>query len=122
MTMRKNGMGKNLFIIFLILFSSFQVYQLQFSETARIEKNLKNFEQMESFHSSEVDESDLKNIERRESGYQFTVLTKKEVGGYRELGKVQMSNAEGVLIHTFTLLKNENRYMVHMRGVYMSID
>ncbi|MDO4719376.1 MAG: hypothetical protein Q4A78_01820 [Peptostreptococcaceae bacterium] len=122
MTARKSGMGKNVFIIFLILFGFFQAYQLQFSETARIEKNLKSFERMRSFHSLEVDESDLKNIERRGSGYQFTVLTKEEVGGYQELGKVQMNDAEGGLIHTFTLLKNENRYMVHMRGIYMSMD
>ena len=115
-------MRRMVVIIFLIFFASFLFYQFQFSESARIQKNLKEFELTKKFHSSEVDVLDLNNIERRPSEYQFTVLLKNEVVNYKTLGAVQMHKADGSLINTFILLKDENVYAVYMRGIYMSID
>lgn len=115
-------MRRILVITFLIFFVSVLFYQFQFSESAKIQNNLKELELAKEFHSSEVDVLDLKNIERKASGYQFTVLSKNEIANYKTLGAVQMHTADGSLINTFILLKDENVYAVYMRGIYMSID
>ncbi|MDO4793850.1 MAG: hypothetical protein Q3993_06670 [Filifactor alocis] len=104
-------------LCFLLIF-----YQLQFSESARIQKNLSDFGKTKSLYSSEVEPSDLKNIERSEGGYPFTVLKKNEVQDPKKLGIVEMKGKEESLINTFTLFKSEDGYVVYMRGIYMSIN
>lgn len=114
---------KHLLYIFPGLLSILLIfYQLQFSESARIQKNLSDFGKTKSLYSSEVDPSDLNNIERSESGYQFTVLKKNEVQDPKKLGIVEMKDNEDASINTFTLFKKEDSYVVYMRGIYMSID
>lgn len=115
-------MRNKVVVILLILVGSLLIYQLQFSESARIQKNLSDFGKTKSLYSSEVDPSDLNNIERGESGYQFTVLKKNQVADYKSAGLVEMKGTEDASIDTFTLFKKEDSYVVYMRGIYMSID
>ncbi|MDO5714483.1 MAG: hypothetical protein Q4Q07_08630 [Tissierellia bacterium] len=122
--MNRVEVDRRVLIAFILLICSFTIiiYQLRYSESARIEENLKDFGNMETFLSSKVSQIDIEKIARRDNGYSFTIINKGKVEEFQELGKVFMVDKNGELINYFTLFRNNEKYLIYMRGIYMSMD
>lgn len=109
--------------ILLVICSLFIIiYQLNFSESSRIKKNLDDFSIVESFFSSTVSQIDIKKIFRESKNYSFTIVNYKDVGNFQKLGKVYLFDKKGDLIGYFFLLKNDREYLVYMRNIYMAMS
>ena len=97
------------------------IYQLKYSESARVKENLDDFSKMENLISVEVSKKDIKNIFKPDKDYSFTVIPKDEEN-LQKLGKVDIVNNEEKLVGSFVLFKDKDEYVVYMRDIYMSID
>lgn len=117
-------MNKRVLIVLLLVVSSLAIfiYQFKYSKSTKISENLKDFSKMESFLSSEVDEKDLNKIGRKENDYSFTVVNKEDVHNFQKLGNVSMVDKNSDLINSFILFKDNEKYLVYMRKIYMIID
>lgn len=106
--------------ILLVICSQFIIiYQLNFSESSRIKKNLDDFSIVESFFSPTISQIDIKKIYRENKNYSFTIVNYKEADKFQELGKVYLFDKKGDLIGYFFLLKKDGEYLVYMRNIYM---
>lgn len=109
--------------LLLIICSIFIVtYQLNYSVSAKIIANLKNFSNVHTFFSPKVSHSDIKRITKEDNSYSFTIVERKNIGHLKELGKVFMFDKDGDLINHFVLFKQKEKYLIYMRGIYMSIN
>lgn len=117
-------MNRRVLIVLLLVVSSLAIfiYQFKYSESTKISENLKDFSKMESFLSSEVGEIDLNKIGRKENDYSFTIVNKEEVHNFKKLGNVSMVDKNSDLINSFILFKDNEKYLVYMRKIYMIID
>lgn len=114
---------KNFLILSLIVFSFIiVVYQLKFSESARIKNNLKDFSKIEDFFTNEVSKEDIEEIKRKDLSYSFTILKQKDIKQAKKLGKVYILDKTGNKFNSFILFNNDDKYIVYMRNIYMSID
>lgn len=122
--MNKVNRSRRILISSLLVMTSLFIiiYQLKFSESARIGENLKNFDRVKDFFSTEVDKKDIENIKRDDNSYSFTIEDKDTMDNFRKLGRVDMLDGDGDLISDFILLKNNDDYVIFMRNVYMSVD
>ena len=107
----------------LIICSIFIViYQSNYSVSAKTIANLKDFDNVNTLFSIKVSPSDLKIITKEDNNYSFTIIDSKNVDNFKELGKVFMFDKNGDLINHFLLYKQQEKYLIFMRGIYMSID
>lgn len=122
--MNEVKLNRRVLIGLLLVICSFTIfiYQLKYSESAKIKENLKDFSKMESFFSSEVDQIDIKKINRKGNAYSFTIVNGEEVNNFQKLGNVFMVDKNGDLISSFVLFKEHEKYLVYMRDIYMIID
>ena len=107
----------------LIICSIFIViYQSNYSVSAKTIANLKDFDKVNTLFSIKVSHSDIKKITKEDNKYSFTIIDNKNVDNFKELGKVFMFDKDGDLINHFLLYKQKEKYLIFMRGIYMSID
>ena len=107
----------------LIICSIFiKTYQSNYSVSAKTIANLKDFDIVNTFFSTKVSHSDIKKITKEDNKYSFTIIDRKNVDNLKELGKVFMFDKDGDLINHFLLYKQKEKYLIFMRGIYMSID
>lgn len=99
----------------------FNIYQLNFSQRVRIQKNMEDFQRVKSFTSSEVSQVDIDKIYRAGNTYSFTIGT-KEISNFQKIGKVDMYDKNGDRFNSFILFKDHEEYLVYIRNLYMSID
>ncbi|WP_213974689.1 hypothetical protein [Tepidanaerobacter acetatoxydans] len=111
---RRALVGLLLVICSLIIF----IYQLKYSESAKIKENLNDFSKVESFFSSEVDRIDIKKIDRKGNASSFTIVNEEEVNNFQKLGNVFIVDKNGDLISSFVLFKEHEKYLVYMRYIY----
>lgn len=98
------------------------IYQSNYSFSAKTIANLKDFDIVNTFFSIKVSPSDIKRITKEDNKYSFTIIDSKNVDNFKELGKVFMFDKNGDLINHFLLYKQQEKYLIYMRGIYMSID
>ena len=107
----------------LIICSIFiKTYQSNYSVSAKTIANLKDFDKVNTLFSIKVSHSDIKKITKEDNKYSFTNIDNKNVDNVKELGKVFMFDKNGDLINNFLLFKQKEKYLILMRGIYMSID
>lgn len=121
--MNKSKNKSFLISLSLIICSIFIVtYQLKYSVSAKTKANLKDFSNVNTFFSVKVSHSDIKRITKEDNTYSFTIIDSKNVDNFKELGKVFMFDNDGDLINHFLLYKQKEKYLIYMRGIYMTID
>lgn len=116
--------SKRNIIALILLVCSFVIvtYQVKYSESAKINKNLKDFDNAESFFSSDVNQTDIKKIDRKGNNYSFTIEDVENIEKLQKLGKVYMVDKNGNVINAFNLFKQGGKYVIYMRGIYMSVN
>ncbi len=109
-------------ILLLIVSLSLLVYQLGYSESARVKRNLDDLSRAESFYSSDLDPLELSKIERGDRSYSFRIMNREEVKNFKKLGQVFILDESGDKVSSFVLFKNGQEYLFQMRSVYMLMD
>ncbi|MEY8417462.1 hypothetical protein AAK964_14345 [Tissierella praeacuta] len=115
-------MNKKYLLIFLIISSlTIFIYQLGYSETIRLKKNLDGFDSVLSLLSRKVSEKYLNNIYKEDKDYSFRGLRDRDMENFQELGLVDIIGENVKLINSFILFKDHEGYYIHMRNIYMSL-
>ncbi len=116
--------NKSVVIALLLIICSIGIliYQLNYSESVRIKRNLSDFSQSRNFSSSKVLADDIESIYRKNNDYSFTIASKETAKSFQKIGKILMLDKHGEVINQFVLFKDKEKYLVYMRGVYMIVD
>lgn len=114
---------RNILAFLLVLLSIFLIiYQFNYSVSAKIKKNLKDFSKVETFVGQNVNDLDIRRFAKDDNSYSFTILDSKIVPNFKKIGKIFMYDKEENLINDFILFTDGEKYMIYMRGIYMVLD
>lgn len=114
---------RNILAFLLVLLSIFLIiYQFNYSVSAKIKKNLKDFSKVETFVGQNVNDLDIRRFAKDDNSYSFTILNSKIVPSFKKIGKIFMYDKEENLINDFILFTDGEKYMIYMRGIYMVLD
>ncbi|WP_300409140.1 hypothetical protein [Lagierella sp.] len=70
------------------MFNWYLFYQLNYSESTRIKRNLSDFSKVENFSSSKVLADDIESFYKKNNDYSFTIVDKDNVEDFQSLGRV----------------------------------
>ncbi len=114
---------RNILAILLILLSIFIIiYQLNYSVSAKMKKNLKDFSNVTTFFGENISNSDIKRLTKEDNKYSFTIIDSKKSHELKKIGKVYMYDKDKNMINHFILFEDGEKYIIYMRGIYMVLD